>query len=419
MRAMAALFLGGGIWLSGAGVPAFADGPGQQTYPRVIGPSGRPYGPTQAHYQYEKRYGRSWDGTVTGNQGYPIGTRSTQGGFYSGYDAGHHHHHHYGNASGWGWGLGGFGVGITTVGTYGGYPVSIYSGPGYAWNYNPVVTPGFYDPYSIPGGYIYEAPSTYVVPPVPWGGVAVPLGVSVAPDPGVMLPAPVMERDLNLPRVFGLPQDNSLDGALRPIVPQSTPEAKLRSIQDQARGDEQLLKLNYPAASQSYRKAIQTAQDRVEPIYRYGLVLVAQARYADAVQQFKLASSLDSTWPQSAPNLDTLFGQKNTMEKVQIKHRVAEWTQQNVRDPDRIYLLSLMLHLDEDARGQTLIDTALRIGGPQPHLAALKVPRQPDPAGALLQPGPLGVPGIPQANPNGAPKGANAPAGQPGPLPAP
>ena len=31
-------------------------------YPRVYGPAGRPYGPTQAHYQYQKRYGRPWHG---------------------------------------------------------------------------------------------------------------------------------------------------------------------------------------------------------------------------------------------------------------------------------------------------------------------------------------------------------------------
>src|SRR5688572_6212800 len=34
----------------------------QDAYPRVYGPTGRPYGPTQAHYQYERQYGRPWYG---------------------------------------------------------------------------------------------------------------------------------------------------------------------------------------------------------------------------------------------------------------------------------------------------------------------------------------------------------------------
>lgn len=413
MRILAALVITGSFGLMGRPDLAVAQNPGPQTYPRVIGASGRPYGPTQAHYQYEKRYGRSWDGTVTGNQGYPIGIRNNDAGFglspYQFREPGW----------GWGWGMGGVGIGVTAIGTYGGYPVSIGAVPGYAWNYNPVVSSGFYDPFSIPGGYIFEAPSTYVVPPAPWGvSPLVPPAINVLPNPGLGIAAPVVEQELDLPRLYGLPQDNSLNGVNPPIIPQSTPEAKLRSIQEQTRGDEHLLRLEYPAASQRYRKAIQAAQERVEPVYRYGLVLVAQARYAEAVQQFKLASGLDSTWPQHAPNLDRMFGERNTMEKVQIKHRVAEWTQQNVRDPDRIFLLSMMLHLDDDPRAQGLIDTALRIGGPQPHLSALKIPRQPDAAALLPQPQQAGPGNFPVFPGNGAgpqgPKNPNVP--QQGPL---
>ena len=41
---------------------AQADPPGSFRYPRVYGYTGRPYGPTQAHYQYQRQYGRAWDG---------------------------------------------------------------------------------------------------------------------------------------------------------------------------------------------------------------------------------------------------------------------------------------------------------------------------------------------------------------------
>ncbi|MCA8999549.1 MAG: hypothetical protein KDA80_21315 [Planctomycetaceae bacterium] len=420
-----------GIALILLGSSSLADEPGR-TYPHVIGPAGKPYGPTQSHYQYQKRYGRPWNGTTTGNQGYPIQHRtySSGSGYRPGIDHDHSHslHSHsdysrggirspghnvrfYGPAAPpFGFGNFGYGVrsfngfGLSTYGnfgtTYGAFSTLPYAsiGPGYAYNYNPIVTPGFYDPYSIPGGYIYQAPSTFVAPPVQWG-VGPQLGLlnPFMPYPTSPLPSgvnsPVLEQDL--PREWDLP-----NGAINPredpsLTPPSTPEARLKSIQLQAKGDEALQKMQYPAASRNYREAMLVAPDRVDPVFRYGFVLMAQARYADAVAQFKRASAIDSTWPQFAPSFSQMLGERNQFEKIQIQQRVAEWTEENVRDPDRIYLLALMLHLDGDDRAQGLVDTAMLIAGNQPHLTGLKKERDP------LAPVNDAPPNIAPANGNG------------------
>lgn len=46
------------VVLAGLAVTAEA----QNRYPRVYGATGRMYGPTQAHYQYQLQYGRQWSG---------------------------------------------------------------------------------------------------------------------------------------------------------------------------------------------------------------------------------------------------------------------------------------------------------------------------------------------------------------------
>lgn len=101
------------------------------TYPRVYGPTGRLYGPTQAPYQYQRQYGNSWSGyrgIPGGNEigavnGYP---RVLPGVGYSG---------------GYYPGLGYYtGLGYFSTYPYGaypyGYPISIYGyNSPYLWGY--------------------------------------------------------------------------------------------------------------------------------------------------------------------------------------------------------------------------------------------------------------------------------------------
>jgi hypothetical protein len=56
----------------------------QGSYPRVHGPTGRLYGPTQAAYQYQRQYGRSWYGSGG------LGTAYVNG--YPGGGIGRHYH---------------------------------------------------------------------------------------------------------------------------------------------------------------------------------------------------------------------------------------------------------------------------------------------------------------------------------------
>jgi hypothetical protein len=105
------------------------------------------------------------------------------------------------------------------------------------------------------------------------------------------------------------------------------------------------------------------------------ITLAARSRYLEAVDQLKLACQLDPTSPQHSISLSELFGERNTFEKTRVKQRVAEWTLQDARDPNRLFLLGALLYLDGDPNAKTMIETAILIAGNQEHLVAFTGPR--------------------------------------------
>lgn len=334
-----------------------------RTYPLVYGPAGRPYGPTQAHYQYLRQYGRPWNGPsgtggvvqMGGVNGVPDGT-SYHAGTFSYFT--HAPFEPYA---------------FPGVAVFAPFPfIGVYGSPGVV-----VGTPGFI---GTPG--LIGAPGM-----MGWSPADVPFAPNVPFDPN--FPDPLQ----NLPggAHFHAPQREAA-----PIVEPSTPQALQLSLRYQVQGEEQLRQLNFLAASERFRKAIDTAKDQAVPRARLGLTMAARNKFPEAVQQFKLAVVLDPNWVETAESLEQLLGERNTLEKTRIMQRVAEWTLEDVRDPDRLFLLGVMLYLEGDDRSRTMLETAIRVAGAEEHLIAFLAPQikrqepeqEPDPADPMGQPGP-------------------------------
>ncbi len=329
---------------------------GGGSYPTVIGSTGKPYGPTQAEWQYRQQYGRPSPGSNGGGMEYVNGYPGGGGGYGGG-------------GRGWGgWGPQLF-IGFDPFSYYPGqgyiyYPSTATYNNGYSYNLN------------------YGAPISPVVPTL---------------SPAVMQPLPPSDP---LGGALGgsaarynqqqIPTMTPADGVDAVIAP-SSPRAVETSLQYQTEGDFQLQMMNYYAAGERYRKAIDAARDRAEPRVRLAVTLMARSRFIEAVDQLKLATAIDPTYPQVCPSLDDLLGAGGGIEKARIKERVAEWTLQDGRDPNRLFLTGVVLYLDGDPHAKMVIETAIMIAGEQPHLTAFLAQRavpipQPAQTPAIRQP---------------------------------
>ncbi len=274
---------------------------------------------------------------------------------------------------GGGWSYGGHEHGH---GGYGG--ISIGVGVGVPWGYNyyapyaaygspVIVSPYGYDD-GYYGGYTAYPPSVatygYLNRPIftaPWPPQVNPPALPV--DPSSELDARLYEqrnRERPLPLADRLP-----------VLKPSTPEQQQRSLRHMATADQQFKIGHYAGAALEYRRAIADAEDLPDNYLRLGFALAAQRRYEDAVQQWKYGLMLDSSWPTRGESLTSLFGENNTFEKSSLLNRAAEYVRLNPRDPERIFLLGVLLHFNGDvANARTLFESATRVAGNEPHLMA-------------------------------------------------
>ncbi|MDX1968420.1 MAG: hypothetical protein SFV23_14685 [Planctomycetaceae bacterium] len=372
IRLLLVLAMAGGIFSLSA-----AAGWSQNSYPRVYGPTGRPYGPTQAHYQYERQYGRPWHGYdgLTTNQ--PV-------------------QHH-----------------ITLAQPY--YPV--YYGSGYC--VNPLAPPiygGFASPLAAAPGLTFYGPGVYGS----FGIVGTPGLYVPRPDHELarqpeFLSAPLAEAwrgneerwGKNLPDV--LP-----DPVTRPVTPSST-ASRLRSLEAQSRGDEHLRLQEWQLAYLDYKKAVELAEDRGEAHLRLGVVLLILRHYDSAAVALKRAVHVQPDLVQTAPSLTDLLGPDSQLVRSSLAHKLVDYVQVDIRDPDRLFLLGVMMHLDGDQRSREIFEAGLRLAGRGQHFTAFLSP-QPL-AGAPIGGAPAGNnPALPPAL---APADPNAPPPDPDLLPPP
>ena len=289
----------------------------QSTYPTVYGSTGHPYGPTQAAYQYQRQYGQPWHG-----YGGQVSSGTYGGTYVVPGSLGYSSHHGYRHSAQW------------AAPVYVNVPYSYgYTAPGpYIYGLEQLTNPGSFTPNVAPLGGI------------PQRNLAIPLaGPDLADGLG-----PVQQVGAKI------------DPSQRPVIPSST-AAKLKSLEKQAFGDEQLRKQQWAKAYVEYRAAVDAAPDRAEAHYRLGFLFVAMHHHASAVREFKRAVFLDPALPQTGDKLAVLFGPNSQILRTSITHKVADWLREDIHDPDRLFLFGLLLHYEDDARGRDVLEAAQRM----------------------------------------------------------
>ncbi|OAI53347.1 hypothetical protein AYO47_04950 [Planctomyces sp. SCGC AG-212-M04] len=261
-----------------------------------------------------------------------------------------------------GGGYGGISIGIGVP--YGGYGYGGYYGP---YGYGGAVIP--------PYGYGYY-PGGYVIPPstAAYGYVPGPI-FTAPPEATSILPAQPQPLDVVNELEMRLNQANQnrpIPKADRlPVLKPSTPEQQQRSLRHMATADQQFKIGHYSGAALEYRRAITDAEDLPDNYFGLGYALAAQRRYDEAVQQWKYGLMLDSSWPTRGQTLTQLFGENNQLEKQALLNRAADYVRQDPRNPDRIFLLGVLVYFDGDqTSAKTLFESAARVAGNESWLTA-------------------------------------------------
>ena len=336
-------------------------------YPRVYGATGHLYGPTQAHYQYQRQYGRPWHG-------------------YRGLSAnyGHHHQHSFG---------------------YGYSPFS-YQRYGYS-AYSPYV--GFY---GRAAGPVYS-----YIPMAPIVIQGHPQFIGSNPFNNSVLKKALKENDERWGKqLIVKPQIKTVERPIR----ESTPAAKLKSLRAQSQGDHWFKKGNYLQAYSRYKTAVSHADDRADAHFRLGYVLVAIGRCERGVEELKRGLKIDPAWPVTGESLSQIFGAENPLAKSTMVSKVTAWVSEDIRDPDRLFLIGVLLHFSDDDRAAKFFETAIRLTGGGDHLIAFlkkaKPPAEVPPAEVTPQKQPP-LPTLPPKPDTKQPDGTAGPSLPP--LPAP
>jgi Flp pilus assembly protein TadD len=260
---------------------------------------------------------------------------------------------------------GGVSIGIGVGVPWGGYG---YYGP---YGGDVIVPPygyGGYGPYYPGGGYTVLPPSVATYGYVPGPIFTGPPQPPVIPQPNPLEAVDELESRLNAANNLNrpIPKADRL-----PVLKPSTPEQQQRSLRHMATADQQFKIGHYNGAALEYRRAIADAEDLPDNYFGLGFALAAQRRYDEAVQQWKYGLMLDQSWPTRGQSLTALFGENNQFEKTALLNRAADYVRQDPRNPDRIFLLGVLIYFDGDqANARTLFESATRVAGNEPYLTA-------------------------------------------------
>jgi tetratricopeptide (TPR) repeat protein len=125
-------------------------------------------------------------------------------------------------------------------------------------------------------------------------------------------------------------------------------DALRRSLRYQAQGDEWFAKQNYLQAYGHYKQAVSATPTRSEARFRMALALAATRNYSQAVDEIQRAMRINPKWPREGVPLDELFGADNILSKNAVLHKLASWVGEDIRDPDRLFLMGVLLHFNGD-----------------------------------------------------------------------
>lgn len=225
--------------------------------------------------------------------------------------------------------------------------------------------------------------------------------------PGAIVPGAALE---------GLPDAGA--GAAVPAVPpqpdqqnpplflkRSNAEQQLRAQRAQLQGDQHFQRADYLSAAGKYRQATQAAADLPGPRIRLGMALAGLGEFRGAARAFKMVLQLEPRWPEQGPSLDELFGPDNDIAKNTVLQRALAWTKADIRDPDRLLVMGVLLWFNEDLdAARKVFTTAVQLTeGTSPTVAFLKAGSAPREAAPALAPPPPPVNLPPQPAPSDAP----------------
>ncbi len=137
-----------------------------------------------------------------------------------------------------------------------------------------------------------------------------------------------------------------------PVQPSSA-AGKLRSRQDQMRGDQYFRDLKLSLAVSSYRQAAAHAQDLAEPQFRLSVSYAALGQFDRAVTALKRTLDLDPAFPHRGFGIAELYGEDNAIARESMLSRLTKWVEQDIRDPDRLLLIGALLY--QDSRDQAVV----------------------------------------------------------------
>lgn len=360
------------------------------SYPRVYGPTGSLYGPTQAHYQYLRQYGRAWHGG--GGIGSPNGVPA--GGMVGTYVV----------QSPW----------IVPQVPYGyGYGYGGGYGAGYGVGYPGVVGVGAVGPF----GWADYGPIYSYSPMAPLVRQGHPLWIGQNPFDNGVIQGALQENDARWNQPLSV---QPVPDRLRrpPLV--ASPQAKLNAARNRTQGDLAFRSQNWAQAYSRYKQAVAETPEDPDLRFRHGVCLAMLKQYGRAADEFRKGLELDPDWPAHPLVLNEMFGEDHAFARNGLVLKVADWVREDIRDPDRLFVLGVLMHANDDTqRARTVFETAFRLAGGGEHLAvflALQV-------GEAVAPGAKGPAGpvVPEAgaNPPPAPQAPAAPGGPVLPLPAP
>ena len=155
----------------------------------------------------------------------------------------------------------------------------------------------------------------------------------------------------------------------------STPEKQAKSIHAQAEGDVYMKRLRFLNAYEKFKYAVGVANDRPEPYFRLAYALAAIGSYESAVKYLKQGITLDPQWPAHGEKLIGVFGDDNRLAILSLIERVTGWVRDDIRDPDRLFLMGVLLHFNDDNRSGQFFEAAYRLAGGGDHLLVFLQPQ--------------------------------------------
>jgi hypothetical protein len=320
-------------------------------------------------------------GVVYGTQ-YPSGTLYAPG-YFGGYPQ-------------FGWSnVGGLNHGY---GAIGGYVVAPYPAYGNAWAPQPY---GYYQPV-VPQPDVYYPQSPLVHP-----GITGPTPFN---NPVIQEWLPENQRPADQFAGAPIPDPVAIQPKVVDIVPRpSNLEAKRKSIRLEAMGDQAFARRDWADAYQRFKQAAEQANDRSEPRQKMAFTMLAQGLYGMAALEFKRAVAIDRHWPRTGASLDEIFGPNSELLRNNMLHRLAGWVREDIRDPDRLFVMGVVLHFNRESdKAIEFLRTAAELTQGAAHITAFLEPKGPSPVAGPVIPAGAEVPAPSLPAPLPAP-GASAP----------